>query len=541
MFSFAITPLGNLFFGMSVVVFVSLLFAGGRRGEWLWYVLLLGSLGLVFYADDLVTLFIGWEIMSWSSYFLIARRASSATLQKYIVFNLAAAFALLGALVLIYGAEGSVAYVAIDLSTLAPSHRIAIALLLFGTLFIKSGIVPFHYWVVDTYAQADERFSTVLSAIISKVGIFLFILFFVRFLPAELLPKGLFVLLAWLGVITSIIATFKAIDEDEPKRLLAYSSIAQVGYIITVIALLTNSALEAALYHAVIHTFVKLLLFVNVAAILHTTGRNTFSTLGGLMNTYLLNFLLLVIGIIALAGVPLLGGFSSKFLIYTTLLEAHQGLLLAAVMFSSASAFLYCYKLVYGIYLGQPTHDPEVSAPGRIPWGYYVPQVVGAALLLILGALPGAIVPYVNTILEDLSLAPVMDGGATVLATPFASFNGLVIWEAFVGIFLLILLGFLLLKNRSTRPRDRYDISYCGEVPRPDVNLHYGYGMGRELIRIGGIRTILTHHAHALWGRVIVVAGDGSHLIQRLYSLTAQNIAWLFVAFVTALLYLEVH
>jgi len=341
-------------------------------------------------------------------------------------------------------------------------------------------------------------------------------------------------------VITSIIATFKAIDENEPKRLLAYSSIAQLGYIVTVLALLSNTALEAALYHTVIHTFVKLLLFVNVAAIIHATGRRSFSTLGGLFDTYRLNFILLVLGIIALAGVPLLGGFSSKFLIYTTLLESHRGLLLAAVMFSSASAFLYCYKLVYGIYLGQPTHELDTRKPAPILRRYYLPQILGAIVLLVLGMLPGAIVPYFNTVLQSFNLSPIHELGLTVLGDPFAAFNGAVIWMAFGTIFVLILAGFLLLKNRSTRPRDHYDISYSGEVPREGINLHYGYGMGRELIRIGGIRTILTHHAHALWERVRVVFADASYLTRRLFDLTAQNTAWVIILFVTILLYVEV-
>jgi NADH-quinone oxidoreductase subunit M len=541
MFSFALTPLGHLFFGLSVLVFVSLALVKNSQRDVLLHTLLLASLGMIFYAADLVTLFVGWEIMGWSAFFLIARRADSSTLQKYIIFNLAAAFTLLGAIVLIYAGSGSVAYAQIDFGKITSSQTTIISILVLITVFIKSGVIPFHYWVVDAYSHSGDLFSAILSAIISKAGIFLFILLFFQLITARHLPDYLFNIVAWLGVITSIIATFKAIDEDEAKRLLAYSSIAQVGYIVTILAVVGSLSFTAALYHTVIHTLVKLLLFVNIAAIIHVTGQGAFSRLGGLMDRYILNFILLVIGIIALAGIPLLGGFNSKFIIYTSLLEEHRALLLTAVMFSSASAFLYCYKLVYGIYLGQPTARKANTPSPRIPVSFYIPQLLGGGILVALGMLPGAIIPFFNIIAKSLGFAPVTPLGIFALGDAFAAFNGGMIWVAFGGIFVVILLIFLLLRNRSVAPRDRLDISYSGEIPRADVNLHYGYGMGRELSRIGGIGLILRHHAHALWGRVETITADASHLARQLYTITAQNTAWLIVAFFTILLYLEVY
>ena len=503
------------------------------------YSLLFVSLACIFYASDLITLFVGWEVMGWSSYFLIAKTADSQTLQKYIVFNIGGAFALLGAIILIYGATGSFLYSQIDFSAVSAGQVTAITILLLLTLFVKSGIMPFHYWVVDSYSQSSDLFSAILSAIISKTGIFAFILIFFQIITVQYLQNNILEIVAWLGVLTSIIATFKAINEDEAKRLLAYSSIAQVGYIVTILSIVGSLSLEAALYHTVIHTFVKLLLFINVAAIIHVSKQHKFSTLGGLLYKYPLNFILLVVGIISLAGMPPLGGFSSKFLIYTALLEAHKGLLLAAVLFSSASAFLYCYKLVYGIYLGQPTH-PKTEAYPNIPLRFYIPQILGALVLITLGTTPGVIVPVFNSILDSVGFEPVAYKGIFTLGSDFASFNGGVIMGAFGLIFVLILLFFIRLKNRSVKPRDRLDISYCGEVPRVNANLHYGYGMGRELSRIGLIKMILSRSSHALWQRISTLFGDISHLLQKLYVLSAQNIGLLAFSFFTILLYMGV-
>lgn len=540
MFSFAFTPLGHLFFGLSVLVFGSLVWVEHPRKDRMLYALLLMSLGVLFYAADLVTLFVGWEIMGWSSYFLIARRADTPTLQKYIVFNLAGAFALLGAIALIDASCGSIAYERIDFAAVPARETTFIVILGLVAIFIKSGIVPFHYWVVDAYSRSDDLFSAILSAILSKAGIFLFIVLFFRLITAPHLPASLLSLTAWLGVITSIIATFKAIDQDEAKRLLAYSSIAQIGYILTVLSVVGSLSLEAALYHTVVHTLVKLLLFVNIAAIIRVTGEGAFSRLGGQMERHRLNFVLMVLGIIALAGIPLLGGFNSKFLLYTALLEAHQGFLLAAVMFSSAGAFLYSYKLVYGIYLGQPT-QAALSPTPAIPSGYYLPQLLGAGILIGLGIAPGAVVPPLNTVLVSVGAAPIAPLGTFTLGDTFAAFNGGVIWIAFGAIFLAILSVYFLLKNRSVAPKDRYDISYSGEIPPPGANLHYGYGMGRELSRIGGIGWILRHHARTFWGRIETLAHDISILLRRLYAISAQNGAWLIIAAFTILLYLEVY
>jgi len=539
MFSFEITPLGNLFFGLSAIVFISLYLIRKEPKELLLYTILLTSLGFMFYAHDFVTLFVGWESMTWSSYFIITRKATIKTTQKYIIFNLGAGFALLGAIVLIYGATGTLYYNEIDFSYISPALRVVIYILVFITIFIKSGIVPFHYWVVDTYEESDHLFSAILSAIISKAGIFLFILFFIQIVGTQYIESQLLDIVAWLGVITSIVATFKAISQDSIKRLLAYSSIAQIGYIITVLSILSGSAVEAGLYHVTIHTFVKLLLFVNIASIIYITGRSQFSQLGGLIYKYPVLFFLLLIGIIALAGMPPLGGFNSKFLIYTTLLEERRALLLVAIMFSSASAFLYCFKLIYGIYLGQPTHSPDEYK--SLPKSFYISQFIGAIVLVTLGIFPSLGIAVSNPILISLGFEPTAYGTLFELNSSFASFNGGVIMGAFVAIFVVILIIATSMKNRAIKPRDRLDISYCGEVPKEENNLHYGYGIGEELRRISFIRVILSNSVAPYWEHLVTITRDSSVLLKKVYSLTVQNIGLLIVIFFTILLFIGVR
>lgn len=539
MFNFEITPLGNLFFGLSLIVFIALFIIKKWEKDTPIYLLLLTSLGGVFYANDLITLFIGWEIMTWSSYFIIAKDAQLKTVQKYVVFNLTAGFALLGAIVLIYSATGSFIYSDIALYQIPSSLLLAISILLFIGIFIKSGVVPFHYWVVDTYTESNHLFSAILSAIISKAGIFLFIVLFTQLINYKDLPAELFTVVAWLGVITSIVATFKAIAQDELKRLLAYSSIAQIGYIVTVLAVLNGSGIEAGLYHTIIHTFVKLLLFINIASIIYITGQSKFSQLGGLLYSYPTLFILLLIGIIALAGMPPLGGFNSKFLIYTTLLAEKKALLLTAVMFSSASAFLYCYKLIYGIYLGQATHD--TTNYKKLPVTFYIPQFIGAGILVLLGILPSLGTQVINPILSSLGFEPTVYATLFELNSNFASFNGGALMAIFVTIFILLLAMMVSIKNQSLKVKDRYDISYCGEIPQKENNLHYGYGMGQELKRIGFIKVILNNSVSPYWEHLSQLTSSGSQTSKKLYSLTIQNSGLLMLLFFTVLLFIGVQ
>ena len=546
MFNFSVTPMGNLFFGLTIIVFLSLAtirFASFRdktsdskQNNPYLCLLLFTALGVIFYASDLITLFIGWEVMSWSSYFILANRAKIKTLQKYIIFNLGAGFALLGAIVLIYSFTGTMLYEQIDFSKVPTMLHLPISILLLITIFVKSGVMPFHHWVVDSYEESDNLFSAVLSAIISKAGIFLFILMFGQII--EIKPTLLFDIVAWLGVITSIIATFKAISQDSMKRLLAYSSIAQLGYIVTILSIFLASGVEAGLYHTIIHTFVKLLLFVNIASIIYITGKSKFSELGGLIYRYPLLFVMLLIGIIGLAGVPPLAGFNSKFLIYTTLLEEKKALLLVAVMFSSASAFLYCFKLIYGIYLGQVVDDKTEHK--ELPNAYYIPQIIGSIVLIVLGLFPSFGTMIINSTLTTLGFEPTIYRSLTELNGGFASFNGAMIMSIFASIFIAVLLISLALKNRLRERRDRYDISYCGETPNPSVNLHYGYGVGEELRRISFIGVILRNSSQASWERLATITKDSSILLKQLYSLTVQNIGVLTLLFFTILLFVGV-
>jgi NADH-quinone oxidoreductase subunit M len=456
-----------------------------KKSFYLLYLILTLSLYLIVYANDYLLFFIGWEVMSISTYFLLSSTLSKKNLQKYISFAMASALSLLVAILILYSSNHSFLYqdAAKSFLALSDTQAFIFSVLILFAIFIKLGTIGFHYWLVDSYEESHDIFTPFLSAALSKMGVYALIILVVHVTQPTYI-------LAILGVLSSVIATFKAIQEDSIKRVLAYSSIAQLGYIVTVLGV--ADGMSGALYNSLIHTVVKLLLFINIAGIIYITKRDKFSSLGGLIYKTPQSFVLLLIGIIALAGMPPLGGFASKFMIYTALLDSKHLLVLSAIMFSSASAFLYIYKLIYGIYLGHPTNK-KLQTIKEVPISFLIPQYILAILLIIFGVYPALVIPYFNKILTEFKLNTIEFTNNATLITPHAEFNGLVIMSAFVVIFLTILAIFINIRSKAKNTKDRFDIAYCGEVPNEATHLHYGYSIGKELKRVGFINTILSN------------------------------------------------
>ncbi|SFZ98245.1 NADH-ubiquinone oxidoreductase chain M [hydrothermal vent metagenome] len=518
-----VTALANFFallvaISLLLVSFIANKYTLSKTYYFLLY-LLSASLLLIVYAHDYLLFFVGWEIMSIATYLLLAYTLTHKALVKYVVFAIASAMALLAAIMILYSANGSFLYADAHASYMALSQTMSfvfVTLMLFA-FFVKIGVIGFHFWLVDSYSQSSNFFTPFLAAVVSKMAIYALIILMVDVVNIATVPnKWLAYTLAIMGLLSSIIATFKAIKEDEVKRLLAYSSIAQLGYIVTVLSF--ADGMSGALYHSLIHTMVKLLLFINIAGIVYVTNKSKFSELGGLLYRMPQSFVLLLIGIITLAGMPPLAGFASKYLIYNTLLENGNLLVLSTMMFSSAAAFLYIYKLIYGIYLGHTT-SKKLEFAKEVPVSFLIPQYLLAIVTIVLGAYPGLVMPYINKILTELHLTVLPHTSAAVLVTKNGSYNGFVVIAAFVVIFILVLGLLLRLKNNKVREaQDRFDIAYCGEVPNEGTHLHYGYSMGRELGRVGFISTIWKNSSSVFYDFISKQLFSFADVFRKIYS-----------------------
>ncbi|MEA3491271.1 MAG: proton-conducting transporter membrane subunit [Campylobacterota bacterium] len=488
------------------------------KSFYLLFYLLSAGLFLIVYAEDYLLFFVGWEVMSVTTYLLLSYDLSRKALLKYVIFAMASAMSLLAGIMILYSTSHSFLYADAHQAFLLLSDNmrtIFIILMLFA-FFVKLGTIGFHYWLVDSYDESADLFTPFLSAVLSKMGIYAMIILLIYVVDISTLSHHwLGYTLGVMGLLSSIIAAFKALNEDSMKRALAYSSIAQLGYIVTVLSL--ADGVSAALYHSLIHTLVKLMLFINIAGIIYVTARSKYSQLGGLIYRMPQSFVLLLIGIIVLAGMPPLGGFASKFLMYTTLLEGKNLLMLAAMMFAGASAFLYIYKMIYGIYLGHPT-SKSLESVAEVPFIFLLPQYIISLILIVMGVFPGLIVPYLNTILVELGVEQLPFAAYETLGTAIASYNGLVVMSAFMILFIIVLSLLLSLSSKVKEAKDRFDIAYCGEVPNEGTHLHYGYSMGRELKRVWFVAIILKNSSSFFYDYIAKQLWATSEFVRRIYS-----------------------
>ena len=249
---------------------------------------------------------------------------------------------------------------------------------------------------------------------------------------------------------------------------------------------------------------------------------------------------MLLIGIIALAGMPPLGGFASKFMLYNAAIDSKFALILVGMLFSGAASFLYCYKLVYGIYLGHPT-SKDLETQKEVPISYLIPQVILALLLVATGTFPGAFIKVINPILIEFSLNTIPYASMGVMQSAVGNFNGLFIISAFVVIFVFILLLIWRIKSKAKNNLNRFDISYCGEVPSKNTQLHYGYGFGTDLYRIKFVNAILKRSSSPFYEALATQTKKTAGLLSRMYYGNIHNTMIIILLFFSALYFIGVN
>ncbi len=415
LFAIAISVLGSL------SVIFSLSYIKNRERADFYYLMLLlinaAMLGIVL-SGDLLSFFIFWEIMSWSTFLLISynRGAALAAGMKYIIMSTVGSMAMLIGVISIYTTYGTLNISEIAASSnLASSGYILSILILFFTAFgIKNAILPFHSWLPSAHAEAPSPFSSILSGILIKMGTYGFILFIYvivglnKFLNLGHGVLSFRYILCILGALTILIPTFIAVLQDDAKKLLAWSTIGQAGYIILGIAFGTSVSVAGGIFHFFNHAVFKGLLFLVVGAVEYrTNGIRDLNSLGGLIKKMPIAFIGALIGICGLIGLPLTNGFVSKWLIYKTLILEQSPFLAFAALFGTWGTILYSYKLIHNIFLGQlPEKYRDIQ---KSPFSMQLPIIVLSFAILLFGILPGIPLKVINAIgvsfgLESLSV-----------------------------------------------------------------------------------------------------------------------------------------
>ena len=349
---------GIIIFGLAVLtaIFSGSYMKGKERVDFYCFSMCMtvASMFGIVVSGDLLSFFFFWEIMTWSSFLMVIyyRFEAQAAGLRYFVMSMIGAYAMLTALLIVYAQLGTFSFDALAAGWNGFSIALQIGLfVLFVIGFaVKAAMMPLHTWAPDAYTISPAPFTALFSGALSKMGIYgLALLFFVfgagKLASSVVTIQGISLpgyILAWFGAITALIATFKAIVQDDAKKLLAYSSIGQLGYIVLGFSLSSSMGVTAGLYQAVNHSIFKGMLFLAIGAVFYRTGTRKLSEMGGLITRMPYTFFVVLLGIITVAGMPPLSGFTGKWLIYEALIEKHLVFLAVVAFGASTAAFYIC-------------------------------------------------------------------------------------------------------------------------------------------------------------------------------------------------------
>ena len=305
------------------------------------------ALGAVF-AGDLITLFIFLEIMAVSSAFLVWATGTNTAIRsgmRYLIIQVISGLLLLAGAVFMLHDTGSLAFNEIGLESTA-------GWLIFLSIGIKAAFPFVHNWVTDAYPESTVTGAVFLCAFTTKVAVYT-------------LARGYAgtEILIYIGAIMVIFPIFYAVIENDMRRVLSYSMINQVGFMVCGVGIGTEMAINGAVGTAFNHVIYKGLLFMTMGAVLHMTGRIKASDLGGLYKTMPITTILCIIGAASISAVPLFSGFVSKAMIVSAALDQHIDWLWVILLFASAGVFHHAgIKIPYFAFFhhdsGIRTSDP---------------------------------------------------------------------------------------------------------------------------------------------------------------------------------------
>tara|TARA_B100000959_G_scaffold233013_1_gene250199 strand:+ start:17062 stop:18543 length:1482 start_codon:yes stop_codon:yes gene_type:complete len=318
---------------------------------------LTGLLGVII-TGDAFNLFVFIEIASLSSYAIISLGKDKRCLYaafRYLVYGTVGASFILISVGLLYVVTGTlnIADLSQQLVNAENTATITTAFVFFVIgIAIKAAIFPMHLWLPDAYTYSPSIVSTFLAGTTTKVFIYVLIRFIYSLYGYEFSffheSFDNLLMIAACGAI--LYGSYRAIKQDSLKRLLAYSSIAQIGYMILGIALITELGLAASLIHIFNHAFIKVGLFLAVTAIIYSYGTDSIERLAGMAKTSPFTFVLFLISGLSIIGVPLTSGFISKWYLIKASLEAGYWGLIVIIVFSSVLAIIYIGRVIETAY-----------------------------------------------------------------------------------------------------------------------------------------------------------------------------------------------
>ncbi|NJE75755.1 proton-conducting transporter membrane subunit [Thermococcus sp. ES12] len=489
-----------------------------------------GVLG-VFLSQDFVGFFLFWEMMTFASFMMVVRRNRHESL-KYFVLSVVGAYAMLIAIGIIYAKTGALDFAtirqALYLDASLGSISTAETALIFGlflTAFgVKAGAVPLHVWAPGAYSETDQSYTTFFSGALSKAGAYGFLLLYILMGYKLYAALGTFhghltfaYIMAWLGAITVVVAGFLAVLQEDIRKLFAYSSVSQVGYILLAFGLGSSLGFAGGLFHVLSHAVFKGLFWLVTAAIILQTGKTQFKDMGGLAEKMPFTFAMGLIAVLSLSGIPPMAGFASKWLIYEAAISAHMPLVAGAIFLGSGIAFAYVVRFLYAVWFGQRPSDLEDVKEAPLP------LLIGMAILaipnLLFGVAPGIVTEYLNKMLGG----EIVGGDYYKLVTPTGTYNALLVTIALtIG---LAIAGLVYLYGAKVRKISITNTYQSGNPVTEEFNLSIRKNFYRPLAE--ALEFWLKYSWDRFYERLAGIAEDfADSLRQAMYNGNVQSYSW---------------
>ncbi len=328
------------------------------------------ALGAVF-AGDVLTFFVFWELLSVSSVFLVWARGTERSLRagmRYLAVQVVAGLGFLAGALVLFHDTGDLAFRHLTLSGVGPW-------LIFLSIGAKCAFPLLHNWLTDAYPEATVSGTVFLSAFTTKVAIYALARVF----------AGTEALI-YIGAVMTVFPIFYAVIENDLRRVLGYSMINQIGFMVVGIGIGSAMAVDGAVAHAFNEVIFKGLLFMSMGAVLYRTGTIKGSELGGLYKSMPFTAAMSMVGAASISAFPLFSGFVSKSLILAATVETGHHWVWVALIFASAGVVEHAgIKIPYFGFFG---HDSGIRVEPA-PWNMRAAMAVAAALCIAVGVLPG--------------------------------------------------------------------------------------------------------------------------------------------------------
>lgn len=495
----------------------------GRHEEEPWrvlpfYPLFLAGMTLAILADDAFAFLFGWEAMSLASWALVmTHHQEHGNARAAFIYLLMAVFSgltlLLGFGVLAAGGGG---YGFDAIRAHPPTGGVAATVLVIALIGAgaKAGLMPLHVWLPLAHPAAPSHVSALMSGVMTKVAIYGFIRIVFDLVGGA--PAWFAVVVLVVGGITAVMGVLHAMMERDLKRLLAYSTVENIGIIFVALGLAlafkangvtlgVTLALTAALFHALNHTVFKSLLFFGAGAVLHATGERNMERLGGLIHRMPRSAAAMLVGCLAIAALPPLNGFASEWLLFQAILLRPDlpqwglkfSIPVAGALLALAAALAgACFVRAYGIiWLGRPRTTAAEQARETDPFSV-IAMVIFAGLCLLGGILPGVVIDAVAPLVQALTGSrmerQLQDAWLTVapISTARSSYNGLLIFVFVLGSAALTAFAVHRLATRGVRKAPPWD---CG-FPDPSPATQYtGDSFAQPVRRVFGAIVFRSH------------------------------------------------